>query len=435
MVPNQGRSSRASRRAGMRSSTSRASASRARTSSGARSAGASSVRVPSRSRSRSPRQPWTSPITSRMRGTPWRRRPPLQLVPHPARRPRIGEGGGARPAPRSPPPAAARPRRRRRPRPRRRRSGAPAPPAWTSNTARTATGWIAGPDSPPPRGPDPSRKRRVSGSMAMPITVLTSVTASAPASWAALGDLGEVRHVGAELGPSRPPAPAGRLAARPSWPRPSGRTGRGPPRCWGTTGSPRRRRRRRAPRPAGRPPAGTRRPCGPRSTPRPGRRWRAAPAGRRPARPRRRGPGGPTELIIPAVVSCTRSGGLPGHGLGVQRLHHHGAQRRQVEVRRQLGAVARRARRRHHRVGQRDRADGDRHVHGRIDCPTGGPARRRRAAAAREQPHRRVTRRPRWGRRRTRPAAGGTPAACAPEVVLRAGRPCSRRRPWPRPPS
>src|SRR6266550_4091880 len=52
-----------------------------------------------------------------------------------------------------------------------------------SYTARTATGWMGGPDSPPP--PAPSRNERVSGSMAMPITVLISVRLSAPASRAA----------------------------------------------------------------------------------------------------------------------------------------------------------------------------------------------------------------------------------------------------------
>ena len=55
--------------------------------------------------------------------------------------------------------------------------------ACTSNTARTATGWMARPDRPPP--PPPSAGRRCSRSITMPITVLTSVTADAPASCAA----------------------------------------------------------------------------------------------------------------------------------------------------------------------------------------------------------------------------------------------------------
>src|SRR5690606_5856202 len=57
--------------------------------------------------------------------------------------------------------------------------------AWTSCTARTATGWVAGPGRPPPRSPEPGRKAPGSGSMAMPRTVFTSVTASAPAARAA----------------------------------------------------------------------------------------------------------------------------------------------------------------------------------------------------------------------------------------------------------
>ena len=101
-----------------------------------------------------------------------------------AGRPRIGEGRRADLDGRWRRPAAARPRPRRRRTPPtptigQRRACA----AWTSNTARTATGWMAGPDRPPPR--PPSTGRRVSTSMAMPSTVFTSVTASAPASAAA----------------------------------------------------------------------------------------------------------------------------------------------------------------------------------------------------------------------------------------------------------
>src|SRR3546814_16332901 len=57
--------------------------------------------------------------------------------------------------------------------------------AWTSWTARTATGWMAGPDRPPPRDPEPRRYAPVLGSMAMASTVLTRVTASAPPRLAA----------------------------------------------------------------------------------------------------------------------------------------------------------------------------------------------------------------------------------------------------------
>ena len=293
MVPNHGLSSRASRRAGMRSSTSRASASRARTSSGARSAGASSVRVPSAV----PLAVASSAMDlsdhvpdARHAVAP---RPPLQLVPHPAGRPRVGEGGRAhlhrgRPGQQHlgrvgavghAPHADDRQR--------------PAPPRGRRTPPAPRPGGSRGPTAPPPRGPDPSRKRRVSGSMAMPITVFTRVTASAPASCGGARDLGEVRHVGAELGPSGPPAPGG-------GPQHVGRgLGRVGEQVAPGLGVGARQvdldgdDARRARRPAGRPPAGTRRPCGPRSRPRRGRRWRAAAAGRRPARRRRRGPGGP----------------------------------------------------------------------------------------------------------------------------------------------
>ena len=57
----------------------------------------------------------------------------------------------------------------------------------TSCTARTATGWIAGPDSPPPPVAEPvaggSR-----GRWPCPCTVLTRVTASAPPRRARAGD-------------------------------------------------------------------------------------------------------------------------------------------------------------------------------------------------------------------------------------------------------
>ncbi len=53
-----------------------------------------------------------------------------------------------------------------------------------SCTARTATGWMAGPLSPPPPAAEPNRYPRVDGSIAIPSSVFVTVTAFAPASCA-----------------------------------------------------------------------------------------------------------------------------------------------------------------------------------------------------------------------------------------------------------
>ena len=87
-------------------------------------------------------------------------------------------------------------------------TGSPGGARWTSNTARTATGWMAGPDTPPPFGPDPRRNRRASGSMAMPITVLTRVTASAPAAAAAAATSARLAALGLSLAQRGRPQPA-----------------------------------------------------------------------------------------------------------------------------------------------------------------------------------------------------------------------------------
>ena len=60
--------------------------------------------------------------------------------------------------------------------------------ACTSYTARTATGWMAGPDSPPPPVAEPRRPARSRRRWPCPSTVLTSVTASAPAPRRGPGD-------------------------------------------------------------------------------------------------------------------------------------------------------------------------------------------------------------------------------------------------------
>ena len=84
--------------------------------------------------------------------------------------------------------------------------------AWrTSKTARTATGWIARPDKPPP--PLPSTGRRVSGSSTRPSSVLISVTASAPAVVHRPGDVDDPVGVRAQF---RPPRAADIPRSRPS---------------------------------------------------------------------------------------------------------------------------------------------------------------------------------------------------------------------------
>ena len=66
----------------------------------------------------------------------------------------------------------------------------------------------------------------------------------------------------------------------------------------------------------------------------------------------RPGPCSPTLLSMPAPTSCTRGCRVARPGLGRERLHHDRAERGQVAVVGELGAVARRPRRRHDRVRQ-----------------------------------------------------------------------------------
>ena len=220
---------------------------------------------------------------------------------------------------------------------------------WTSWTARTATGWMAGPDSPPP--PPPRRSWRDSVSMAMPRTVLIRVTASAPAPCAAsamgtrlatlglslahsgrpqaceaahrlgggLGELGEHLATVVEVGARQVDLDRHHLGRGIG--QGLGRRGvvvdRPPPdaghhRCAGGE-----QRRQLVVEPGGHPGAL--------------QADRVQHAALRLVHPRRR---------------------VAGPGLGRQRLHHHRSQRRQVQVASELVTVPGRPRRRHDRIGK-----------------------------------------------------------------------------------
>ena len=226
------------------------------------------------------------------------------------------------------------------------RSGSAACTSWT---ARTAIGWMAGPERPPPREPDPSRYDPVSGSMARPRTVLTSVTASAPPARAASAMGTRSVTFGLSLAqrgrPHRAVASMASCVAAAEWANRSraasvlgqerftstATTDAGASASKAAAASysamvrPQIEATIRAPVAA----SGGRSCAIHASTP---------------------GPCRPTLLIIPATVSCTRSAGLPSHGRGGQRLDHDGAEGSEVHVRSQLGAVAGRARRGHDRV-------------------------------------------------------------------------------------
>ena len=132
--------------------------------------------------------------------TPWRRHHASSSRSTTAAAPGVGERGRAHLHGRRPGqqqlhrvlagghPAHAHDRQRRGRRRGRRRRPAPPPGGWPAPTVR--------------RRPPPAGAGGFDGSMAMPITVLTRVSASAPASRAARRDLGEVGDVGAELGPA-----------------------------------------------------------------------------------------------------------------------------------------------------------------------------------------------------------------------------------------
>ena len=139
---------------------------------------------------------------------------------------------------------------------------------------------------------------------------------------------------------------------------PSGRTGRGRPRCSGRTGSPRRR-----PPPAGAS-ASSAAAASYSSTVRPQidatTRAPAASSGGRSCSSQASTPGpcSPTLLIIPpaGLVHPQRRVARPT-GSAESDFTTTAPSDAEVDVGRQLGAVARRARRGHHRVGQHDRAD------------------------------------------------------------------------------
>jgi hypothetical protein len=172
---------------------------------------------------------------------------------------------------------------------------------------------MAGPETPPPAGPDPRRKRRVSGSMAMPITVLTSVTASAPAAWAAPATSTRLGALGLSLAQrGRPHASVAAMTsavAEGEWAkrsRPASVLGHDRLTSTATTPA-----AASASNSAARRYSSTLRPQIDATT-------RAPVASSGPTSSSSHaftpGPCSPTELIIPAVVSWTRSGGLPGHG-------------------------------------------------------------------------------------------------------------------------
>ena len=80
--------------------------------------------------------------------------------------------------------------------------------AWTSCTARTATGWIAGPDSPPPPAPSAGcARRRVVGQAEQRVDAGHGLGAG---SGDGAGDLDDAVGVGAQLRPPRATAPGGR---------------------------------------------------------------------------------------------------------------------------------------------------------------------------------------------------------------------------------
>ena len=235
-----------------------------------------------------------------------------------------------RPAPRRRRRAGARPRPRPS-RPRRRptigRSGSA---ACTSNTARTAIGWIAGPGQPAAaraRAEPEGARLGIDRHAEHRVDERDRLRARRAAADAAMATMS--RRVGAQLGPDRPAHGRERHAATTSCV--AARVVREEvATCLGvrdTRGSPRPRRRsagasssisaafsnsaRLRPQML----ATTRAP-------------HASSAGRScSSHASTPGPWRPTLLIIPAAVSCTRSGGLPGLGLGVQRLHDHRAER------------------------------------------------------------------------------------------------------------
>ena len=269
-------------------------------------------------------------------------------------------------------PAAARRRRGpRRCRPRRRSAASGKAPRH-SHTARTATGCTAPPDSPPP--PAPRTGRPDSVSRARPSSVFTSVSPSAPPSTAPAAISTRSGTFGLSLAQRGSPHA---VAARTSRRR-IGRVGEHPRAVLHVgaahvdlerddAASPRPRKAATATSAAA---AGVvRHASDPRCSRQPRAGSRAAPGDRGRPRPPAPGPADPTLLSMPAPTSCTRGAGLPGHGSTRERLDDDRAELRQVAVLGQLGAVARRPRRRHDRVGQ-------------IEAPDAGGERGRSACVA-----------------------------------------------------
>ena len=297
-------------------------------------------------------------------------RPSGGCLPRPPTSPARRAPGGVPPDPRTwpfrPGPrrlrrASARPHPTRSP-PRRRRRSADRAWAWrTSCTARTAIGWIARPDSPPP--PAPSAGRRVDGSTTIPSIVLTSVTASAPAACTASATSTMRSVFGLSFAQRGRPQPSvAAITAADislSWakipPRPS-RLGHDRLTSTATTPS-----GAAAEQVGGAPVLVDRAPPDARHDGRAAIEQARQVVGQ-PVRDA--GALQPDRVQHPLRCRVQAGRGIPGPLEGGERLDDDRADRREVEERRQLVGVAGGSRGRHHRVAQLDRAD----LHPRVDA-------------------------------------------------------------------
>ena len=236
--------------------------------------------------------------------------------------------------------------------------------AWrTCQTQRTATGRIAGPDSPPVT---PARCGRiVSVLITMPSRVLITDTPVGAGAHHGAGDRDDVGDVRRQLGEAS--ASRGSLCRLTAWITSAADTGlagehlaavldvgagdvdldrRDPlARCAAARRASRTRRRCRR---------RSRRSCAPRA--------RAATRGPCSMNASMPGPCSPMELSIPLGVSAMRGVGRPERGCSMIALGDDGADRGDVEELVELAAGGRAARRRQDRVGQLDAAEDGGHV-------------------------------------------------------------------------